>query len=83
MAPAKKKKTAKTALRTYLEQLDPDTVVGRTNPHVIKLATKAKLSVEHVYRVARGDYLMRPKNALALSKATGGAVSAASLAGLE
>lgn len=82
MATAKKKNT-KSPLRLYIEGLDPGAPFGRTNPHVIKIAKKAKISVEALYRVSRGDYKLRPVNALALSKATGGAISAAHLAGLE
>jgi hypothetical protein len=83
MAPVKKKSSKKSPLRTYIEGLDPEAPFGRTNPHVIKIAAKAKISVEALYRVSRGDYKLRAANAMALSKATGGAVSAAHLAGLE
>ena len=78
-----KNKPAKSKLRAYIEGLDYAQPFGRTNKNLIKIAAKAGISVEAVYRVSRGDYKLRPANALALSKATGGKVSAAHLTGLE
>lgn len=81
--PTRKKKIH--PLRTYIDGLPNagNARFGRTHPCVVELAKKSKLSVEAIYRVARGEYNLRAKNAAALSKATGGIVSAASLAGLE
>lgn len=76
--------TKPTKLRAYIEKSSPPgDAFGRNNKVLVRLAKKSKLSVEFVYRVALGNYNPKPANATALSKATGGAVSAANLAGLE
>ena len=68
-------------LRRYVE-LQDEGRWGRSNPPLIKMAKKTGLSAEALYRVGRGDYNLRNVNATKVSKATGGAVSAGTLAGL-
>lgn len=76
-----KKAPAPMTLRKYIED-QRSGAFGRTNPTIIALAKKSGLAEETIYRVARGDYSLRNSNAVKLSKATGGAVQAATLAGL-
>lgn len=78
MSPAKKKTHP---LRAYVD-MQAEGRWGRSNPTLIKLAKKTGLSAEALYRVGRGDYNLRNANATKVSKATGGMVTAAQLAGV-
>lgn len=81
MATRKKKQHP---LRAYIEEHADagGQPFGRTHPVVVRLSEASGISAEAIYRVARGDYNLKPANAMALSKATGGEVSSSILVGL-
>lgn len=66
-------------LRTYIEDKAPSSRFGRKHPTIDKLAKASGLSIEAIYRVARGDYGLSANNARLLSKATRGAVPVSAL----